>query len=106
MITNQTSEFEIDIQAAIELAEATLNTPDNWRVAFNLALYKLVRGNSSDAESQYTKLIITCQSLPRLQAAVNDLTELLTLQPSNELAQQIRIQLQTRIEELKQSSTK
>ena len=45
MITNQTSEFEIDIQAAIELAEATLNTPDNWRVAFNLALYKLVRGN-------------------------------------------------------------
>src|SRR5947208_7400131 len=90
MLTSQTNAFEDNIQAAIKLAQISLdNTPNNWRIGFNLALYNLVCGNISDAEEQYDRLRFTCPILPRLQAAVNDLTELLTFQPSNELAQRI-----------------
>jgi tetratricopeptide (TPR) repeat protein len=105
-LSDQRSAFEKDIQTAIELAEATLhNTPDNWRVGFNLALYNLVDGNLTEAESQYAQLTSACSSLSDLQGAVEDLTDFLTIQPSNELAQHIRTQLQTRRAELKQSPT-
>jgi hypothetical protein len=106
MITSQISAFETEIQAAIELAPISLgNTPDNWRIGFNLALYNLVGGNVAETEEQYDRLVSTCTFLPSLQDALDDLTNYLTIQSSNKLAQNIRTQLQTRVDELKQSST-
>ena len=106
LLTGQASAFESEIRTAVELAQAALlNTSDEWRIRFDLALYNLVGGNKEIAISQYEQLVLTCSSLPKLQVAMEDLSTFLTLQPSNRLAHQIRVLLQTRIAELKKSST-
>jgi tetratricopeptide (TPR) repeat protein len=106
MLSSQTSAFESDIQHALELAQATLkNNPKDWRVAFNLAIYNLVSGSLAIAESRYAQLILTCPSLKALQGAEEDLTDLLEVQPSNELALLIRAKLQARIIELQQATS-
>jgi tetratricopeptide (TPR) repeat protein len=103
-LTGQMNAFESDLHAAIELAQTFLrNTPNNCHIGFNLAFYNLVAGNLNDAELLYARLTSTCSSWPNLQGAVEGLTDFLTMQPSNEIAQSIRTQLQTRIAELKRS---
>lgn len=41
-----------------------------------------------------------CQMVERLQGAIDDLKELLTIQPANELVQQLLHQIEVRIQEL------
>ena len=106
LLTDDESAFESDIDTAIKKAQSTLNkasTTEYWRIGFNLALYNLVAGNLVDTESQYTTLVSTCSSLTNLQGAVEDLKDLLKMQPLNERAQGILTQLHTRISELQRS---
>ncbi len=106
MLMGQTKEFESDIQTAIELGQVELrSTPDDCQFGFNLALYYLVAGNVTETESQYTRFASACLSFAQLQEAVDDLTDFLSIQPSNELAQRMCTHLQTRIAEVQQSST-
>ena len=103
LLSGQINSFENDIQHAIELAGVTLDiNPEDWRAAFNLAIYNLVSGNLAIAESQYTQLILTCSSFKDLGNAEEDLRDLLEFLPSNELAKRIRTKLQARIAELQQ----
>lgn len=107
LFASQHKDFERNIHVAIEIAQTSLhNSPDDWRIGFNLALYNLVAGNSENAESLYDQLASKCSLLPTLQGAVNDLTDYLRVQPSNILVQHIRDQLQNRISDLKLSSAK
>jgi tetratricopeptide (TPR) repeat protein len=106
MLIGQIKAFESDIQAAIELGQATLrSTPEDCQSGFNLALYYLAAGNITETEFQYTHFASVCSSLAQLQEAMDDLTDFLTIQPSNEPAQYTRTQLQTRVAELQQSPT-
>lgn len=102
LLTGQTSAFERDLKAIIELTRSTIRkSPDNQRACFHLALYTLLGGNLAEAEAQYAQLIPTCSSLPDLDDAVVDLREFLAVQPSHELAQRILTQVQERLAELK-----
>ncbi len=103
LVTGRSDAFKSDLQTAIELAQAAINeTPDDWRLKFNHALYLLV-GRDANAEVLYDQLMSVCQLLPRLQAAIEDLNEFLIIQPSNKQAQLILARLQARISEIKES---
>src|SRR5207248_1138810 len=85
LLTDRKSDFEWALQGAIELVQATLlKTPNDWRINFNLALYKLVAGYV-EAEALYNQLASTCSSVPALQEAIDDLDELLMMQPFQQL---------------------
>ena len=96
LLTDNASAFESDIDTAIKIAQSTLNNAsamEYWVIGFNLALYNLVSGNITDAELQYDQLASACTSIPVLQDAENDLKDLLRIQPTNSLAQNIRTKL-------------
>ena len=102
LLTGQTDALKRDIDAAIELAQThLLISQDDLHLQFNLALYNLIAGYKLNAESQYSHIASACSSIAKLQDAIDDIFDFLTLQPSNEFAQNIRTQLQTRIEDLK-----
>ncbi|HWZ18819.1 MAG TPA: tetratricopeptide repeat protein, partial [Ktedonobacteraceae bacterium] len=106
MLIGQLKAFESDIRVAIELGQAELrSTPDDFQFGFNLALYYLAAGNVIETESKYTHFASSCSSLAQLQEAIDDLTDFLSIQPSNELAKSMYTHLQTRIAEVQQSST-
>ena len=105
LLTGEMKAFQKDLSSALNIAQDKLNsttTSDRWRIGFNIAIYYLLDGNATDAQSEYEELISTCTLLPSLRAAANDLMDLLKVQPQNELAQRIYSRLRTRIAELKQ----
>src|SRR5260370_26496421 len=102
LLTDNASAFESEIDTAIKIAQSALNkanTTEYWQIGFNLALYDLVSGNITNAELQYNQLVSECASIPVLQDAENDLEDLLKIQPTNNLAQNIRTKLLIRITE-------
>src|SRR5260370_38444894 len=104
IVKGNTSDFESDLQTAIELAQNRLSTlPDKWQVSMELALYNLVGGNATDAEAQFRQLASASPLCSNLQGTVNILKDILSIQPSNESARYICTQLQDRIIELKRS---
>jgi len=93
LVIDQTDACKRDLQYAIELAQVALNnTPEDWRIRFNLALYKLIN-NDADAEVQYNQLISSCLLMPYLQDAIDDLDDLIMLQLYDEPAQHLRSEL-------------
>jgi len=106
LATSKTNEFEIELNSAIVLLQARLDkaTEDQQTsLSFDLALFNLVSDNTAGAESQYGKLAATCSSSSQMQEAVDDLTDFLVVQPSNQSALRIRVQIETRITELKET---
>lgn len=91
-----------DLQAAITLAEIVLQqSPDNYRVGFNAALYALAKGQLPEARARYIDLLTTCPFLIRLQAAFDDVLDFSRNHPSHDAAAQIQILFQSRIAEIK-----
>jgi len=106
MATGKASEFESELNTAIDLVRTHLDKAVEDRqtsLNFDLALFHLVGGNTVSAESQYSQLVAMCSSWSQLQTAVDDLTDFLVVEPSNQLAQRVRHQLETRIIELKKT---
>ena len=93
LVIGQTDACKRDLQHAIELVQGALdNSPGDWRIRFNLALYKLIN-NDADAEVQYNQLISSCLLMPYLQDAIDDLDDLIMLQLYDEPAQHLRSEL-------------
>lgn len=97
--------FHRDISAAIAIAQSELERSveqnDNfYRLRFNIALYLLADGSTEAAQAEYTQLLSECHIVARLRDAVEDLRELLGMQSTNELAQQMLDQLEEHVQGL------
>jgi tetratricopeptide (TPR) repeat protein len=107
LATGKANEFENELNSAIVLLQARLDkaTEDQrTSLSFDLALFNLVSGNTTGAESQYGQLAANCSSWSLLQTAVDDLNDFLVVQSSDQVALHVRVQLETRIAELKKVS--
>jgi tetratricopeptide (TPR) repeat protein len=78
-----------DLKQAITLAEPAYQTnPKNWRNTFNLALYQLTAGQTTEADPLYREGANA--PLHILQEATDDLEDLLTVLPRHEQAIEMR----------------
>jgi tetratricopeptide (TPR) repeat protein len=106
LLTDQKTLFHNTIHVALKLARSHIERlrekdENYYRFRFNLALYLLVDGSLEAAKADYRHLLSMCSMVSRLQSAVIDLEDFLTVQPANELAQNILALVKQRIEEVK-----
>jgi hypothetical protein len=73
---------------------------DCWRWDFNLAVFTIFLKSDREAQLSYEELIAACPFLSSLEDALEDLEDLLTVQPQNPLVPSLQQQLQSRIQKL------
>jgi tetratricopeptide (TPR) repeat protein len=99
--------FQQDMEAAIELQKQTRSSSDDifdcWRWDFNLAVFALFLERDPETQRSFERLIAMCPFLSRLQDALDDLDDLLIVQPQNTLVLPLQQQLRARIQELGQA---
>ncbi|HEY1351716.1 MAG TPA: tetratricopeptide repeat protein [Ktedonobacteraceae bacterium] len=105
LFIGQQSAFHRDISAAITAAQSEMEhfprqSKDFYRLRFNIAVYLLANGSIEAAQAEYAQLLAMCQVVELWQAAIGDVKELLDIQPTNELAQQVLHQLEEHTQEL------
>jgi len=88
---NQLDNAKADIARAIDLAQKDYSdNPENHRNTLNLASYYLIANNIEQAKHFYSDALRRGASQARIQAAVQDLEDLLKVFPNHAAAQQIR----------------
>jgi tetratricopeptide (TPR) repeat protein len=107
LLTDQKNLFHDNIHAALKIGRSHIEhfiekDEKYYRFRFNVALYLLVDG-SREAAEDYRQLLSMCSMVSRLQSAVIDLEDFLTVQPANELAQNMLTLIKKRIEEVKRT---
>jgi tetratricopeptide (TPR) repeat protein len=101
------SAFQQDMAVAIDLEKqaraSSNNVLDSWRRDFNLAVFTLFLGSDPEIQHSYERLIADCLFLSSLQDALEDLEDLLTIQPKNVLIPTLQQQLRAKIQALEQT---
>jgi tetratricopeptide (TPR) repeat protein len=95
---NQIPEAQNDLKQAIRLAQQEYSKkPEDWRVIFNLALYYLTIGNIEQARFFYRDAIDRGAPSDRIQVAIEDLEDFLTVFPDHAMAKSARDALKKRL---------
>ena len=101
-VRNQADSAKADLNKAIQIAQQEqTEKPSNYQNTFNLAIYHLIAGNLSNAQEFYQSALHECASLVKIRGAIQDLKDLLRVFPENTAAQQIKVMLEEKIDEIK-----
>jgi tetratricopeptide (TPR) repeat protein len=101
-VRNQADSAKADLNKAIQIAQQEqTEKPSNYQNTFNLAIYHLIAGNLSNAQEFYQSALHECASLVKIRVAIQDLKDLLRVFPENTAAQQIKVMLEEKIDEIK-----
>nr|MDZ8019099.1 tetratricopeptide repeat protein [Nostoc sp. SerVER01] len=96
LVLNQLDKARTDLTLAIKLAKQDYEKdPKDWLNAFNLALYYLAAQYDKPAEQLYRYVLSQGASLERINAAIQDLNDFLTVFPNHVQATSMRQLLQS-----------
>jgi tetratricopeptide (TPR) repeat protein len=97
LLVGDVEAFNRDIASAINRARLALEgAPNAIQSEFHLALYYLAAESAAEARARYQRLFTECESLDQLTSARDEIGDLLSIQPSNELARNILDQIDQR----------
>ncbi|MBW4519309.1 MAG: tetratricopeptide repeat protein [Scytolyngbya sp. HA4215-MV1] len=98
LVLNQSDNAKADFDRAIQIAQQEYDEePEHWNNTFNLALYHLAAGNLAQMKHFYQDALNRGAPQARIQAAIQDLEDLLRMFPEHEWAQKAKAGLEQRI---------